>query len=394
MIEIILPADIINPKLGNRQVSENNNNAVGPPELRKELETGAKPEDQQNRFVSSVTFGTIGHVVSGAPSLPGTSTIEIVPSVSTSGREVVEPVGGDRIIVGSQSAGHDIKSPASTGGYRTDFESTSGEPPKHEVTSLVIRSNSSLPAYKAIDFTIDLAANQVINVTPERNYQASASGSEFSLVNAQGIAVVGQPIRAADRSIDQEPEVKPTASNEVSVKKLDICQVAVAQETSFSNQPFTAVDTLTSQDDTDSKTVVSCVHGDTNVTNQEIHFDASADNSSDMKSSNFSDVRSRFERSRMQDRPKGELQDKHVTTQWKSPVAQDNLVGDSNKPTFVRRPKSLNVNEGSSAIFIVQVNGQPMPTVQWQRNGTMLTENERFKVGFVFVCLFFQQKKA
>ena len=108
-------------------------------------------------------------------------------------------------------------------------------------------------------------------------------------------------------------------------------------------------------------------------------------NNNDVKATSFSDVRNKFDRSPKQGKLDGGIQDKHLMAQQKTPGKLDNSVCDSGKPSFIHRPKSVNVKEGGSAVFTAEVEGQPMPTVEWQRNGSALSEDERIKVRSVLI---------
>ncbi|XP_076449773.1 uncharacterized protein LOC143286078 isoform X2 [Babylonia areolata] len=56
-------------------------------------------------------------------------------------------------------------------------------------------------------------------------------------------------------------------------------------------------------------------------------------------------------------------------------------VDKSQPPEFLTRPKPLAVPEGSpAAVFTCRVQGHPLPAVTWERNGCLLSTNERYKI--------------
>ena len=52
------------------------------------------------------------------------------------------------------------------------------------------------------------------------------------------------------------------------------------------------------------------------------------------------------------------------------------------KPTFIIKPRRQFVDEGAVAKFKCSCDGEPLPTVTWERNGKTVEESDKYKVRF------------
>ena len=85
---------------------------------------------------------------------------------------------------------------------------------------------------------------------------------------------------------------------------------------------------------------------------------------------------------------KGDDASKGVDDDASKDVASDNEIEDDEgleddgyfAPEFTRKPKSVTVEENSTVAFSFQIEAEPLPQIQWEKDGRALTIGDRFKV--------------
>ena len=345
------PNQLEENKRAELEIGENNNIVTS---IDAEINKQGKVEEPK-RFVSSFTFGSIAQAkpeenreVSAQLTNQSTVTFEATNGVavfSQPNNEVIVEIeaGTGKTSVAAEPIREVPVITESANEVTVTFKPTNGitdvrsEPvkliseqtndilEKHEISPYSVENFELTTVEKAGNIEIDISTNQVSQSVPPPSEETDGA---FLLDNFENPSSLNQPITMMhSRTPKLAPTVRPKPSSG-SISDAGGSPLASPSHSSLSNQPIAAVDTKSN-----------------------IPFQPITDQDSSLNS--ITEARMKFETSEKELKL---ISDSEINDRVSAKLSKFNVDSGQSKPSFVRRPKSVNVDEGKQCT--VHVSGQ------------------------------------